>query len=76
MLFFNQHCRVSQCSRENPKLGNWVNKQRERKEALLPEQIKQLDDIGFVWEPHQESWKTMFEMLHDYKAEHGVSNFL
>jgi superfamily II DNA or RNA helicase len=31
------------------KLGNWVANQRTNKNSLRPEQVSQLDDLGFVW---------------------------
>ena len=31
------------------KLGRWVSRQRSKKETLRPDQVKRLDDIGFVW---------------------------
>ncbi len=30
-------------------LGNWVKNQRSNKNSLTPEQVSQLDDLGFVW---------------------------
>ena len=31
------------------KLGRWVSRQRSKKETLRPDQVKRLDDLGFVW---------------------------
>jgi hypothetical protein len=44
-------CRVSQRSREDPQLGDWVARQRyRRKKGLLSEErIQRLDEIGFGW---------------------------
>jgi hypothetical protein len=45
------NCRVSQRSKEDPQLGDWVAKQRYRhKKGLLSEErIKRLNEIGFSW---------------------------
>ena len=47
----NGHCRVPRRYKDNQQLGDWVNNQRQRykKNKLLPEQIKSLEGIGFVW---------------------------
>jgi hypothetical protein len=34
---------------EGHKLGSWVGNQRNTKESLSRERIKQLNDLGFVW---------------------------
>jgi len=49
----NGHCRVPQKYKANTQLGDWVSKQRQKykKNKLLPGQIKSLEGIGFVWVP-------------------------
>jgi len=50
-----------------------VSRQRRKKDKLLPEQIKQLEELGFVWNSRRETWHKMFKMLHDFKEKNGVS---
>ena len=58
---------------KNKQLASWVNKQRylRRNGKLDDERIKRLDEFGFVWNPKKDAWKTQFQELADYKAEHG-----
>ena len=55
------------------KLGSWVNRQRVVKSQgkLSPEQIEQLEGLGFVWGVLNHLWVQGFEELLAYKAEHG-----
>ena len=57
----------------NPQLGTWVSQQRRniKNNKLTPERIYKLDEIGFVWEPFEDSWNEMFQQIVDYKDEHG-----
>ena len=54
-------------------LGFWVNHQREAKSQgkLTPEQIEQLEGLGFVWDVWNHLWVQGFEEILAYKAEHG-----
>lgn len=54
------------------KLGSWVSNQRAKykKNSLSPERIEHLEAIGFIWNPHDASWKEGFEHLKMYKASH------
>ena len=49
----NGNCKVPQNWRDNPKLGKWVQHQRNsrRTGALSEERIHRLDKIGFQWKP-------------------------
>ncbi len=45
------HCLVgSSIKQDGYYLGQWVSTQRKRKNKLTLEQIKRLDDLGFVWQ--------------------------
>merc|ERR1712032_1306134 len=59
----------------DPKLGNWVDKQRTRyrKKELSTDRIDQLEQIGFVWNLCVE-WDEMFQRLVDYKNEFKSAN--
>ena len=59
--------------KDNPKLGMWCGKQRQayRKNDLSPDQIKRLDQIGFVWDLIVDYWGEMYAALSAYKQIHG-----
>ena len=45
------HCRVPRAHKEGDyKLGTWVRVQRRNKDALSPERLRWLENIGFVWD--------------------------
>jgi superfamily II DNA or RNA helicase len=52
-------------------LGKWVGSQRNKKNTLSPERIKQLDDLGFIWNPQKDRWDETIEALKAYKDEKG-----
>ena len=55
------------------KLGGWVSAQRVAKAQgrMSPDQIEQLEGLGFVWDVLNHLWVQGFEELLAYKAEHG-----
>ena len=57
--------------KENPKLGSWVDTQRQcyNKKELSVEQIIYLESIGFVWKVCV-PWIEMYERLINYKRCH------
>ena len=57
------HCRVSEGYIEDGfTLGTWVAVQRRNRH--LPEQRrKRLDELGFVWDPHESAWEEGFRYL-------------
>jgi hypothetical protein len=57
-------------------LDAWVGRQRKAKRAnqLSSDRIKQLDDIGFDWDPFESQWKHGYAQLLVYKAENGHVN--
>jgi hypothetical protein len=68
----NGHCRVPQGAIiDGIHLGSWTGRQRRRKARLLPDQIKQLDSLGFNWDPLSEQWDQTFAVLKKFKAENG-----
>jgi superfamily II DNA or RNA helicase len=70
------HCNATRHRAENKQLANWVSVQRRsyQKESLSDDQIKRLDDIGFVWDPTESQWEEMFDTLKEYKEKHGHCN--
>ncbi len=71
----DQHgnCSVPQNWPENPKLANWVQKQRRLYNAkkLAEDRTRRLDEIGFRWSDHHAGWEEMFAELVAYKNRFG-----
>jgi Helicase associated domain/Helicase conserved C-terminal domain len=66
------HCRVPQRHIEGAfKLGAWVAWQRATKDKISSERRQRLDEIGFVWDPHEEAWEEGFAVLTTFKAREG-----
>ena len=55
------------------KLGSWVNQKRvaQAKGKLGQEQIKSLDNLGFVWDVPDHLWKQGINRFQEYKTKHG-----
>ncbi|MDC0566548.1 Helicase associated domain protein [Akkermansiaceae bacterium] len=65
-------CLVPQASEEK-QLGKWVGQQRiAKKEGKLDnKKIKQLTELGFVWDARQAAWESMFQKLVAYQKTNG-----
>ena len=58
------HCRVPVSHQvDGQKLGLWVAVQRQKKDRLTPDQLKRLNSLGFIWDPHAEQWDQGFATL-------------
>lgn len=70
------HCNVPRGWQANPELSNWVNSQRQQYKAgqMDKEQIKKLEDIGFLWNTRQNIWEERFSELFLFKANTGHCN--
>ena len=57
-------------------LGAWVGKQRNSKRAnkLSPDRLRQLNEIGFVWDANESKWEARYDELRAYKEKHGNVN--
>ncbi len=66
-------CLVPQRWKENQQLAKWVARQRVAYncERLTPEHFRQLDELGFEWDPVGTRWEEMFQQLVEFKTEHG-----
>jgi superfamily II DNA or RNA helicase len=66
-------CRVSRSYKASPQLAKWVKQQRAdySEEQLSTERIKNLEEIGFEWNPDKAKWEEMFSALKAYKQERG-----
>jgi hypothetical protein len=67
------HCRVSSVAGDHQKLGNWVRTQRTRfrQGALLQDQVRRLNELGFTWDLWRDQWEEMFSALVDFKTVFG-----
>ncbi|MDA7896086.1 Helicase associated domain protein [bacterium] len=65
------HCRVPPSWDEG--LNRWIltNRQSKKKGKLSTERLNRLEQLGFIWEAHQQAWETQFEKLLTYKKEYG-----
>lgn len=57
------------------KLACWISHQRGRYKqqriALTADQIRKLEEIGMVWEPHKSLWEEMYSLAFQYHEEYG-----
>ncbi len=67
------NCLVPQKDHIYRQLGIWVGEQRRAKQngKLAPEYTKQLEDIGFEWNPGSAAWDANFDELRRYRDEYG-----
>jgi superfamily II DNA or RNA helicase len=64
----NDHCNVPRCSHG---LGLWVQRQRQNRNLLNSLQIQRLDEIGFIWNVHEDSWEEYFAIFLNFKSQYG-----
>jgi len=66
-------CDVPSRYKANPQLATWVAKQRwlYKNGELSDEQSILLDEIGFSWNPDEDSWNKRFKELTEYKEKNG-----
>ena len=67
------HCRVPYGHIENRcRLGTWVDTQRRRrsKGRMSQHRMQRLDELGFVWDPHEADWEDGLEHLRAFVNEH------
>jgi hypothetical protein len=63
----------------NTKLGTWVRSQRRnyklyqegKPSVITAEHIRELDSVGFVWDPLAAFWSLRFRQLRGFKAQFG-----
>ena len=70
------HCRVPLRPGKYRELGTWLAdvRRRKRKGMLARERVRQLDRMGFVWEPKAVHWEEMYAALVRYRAKYGDCN--
>ena len=67
------NCNVPRGWKDNPQLAEWCIGQRNvyKNNKLSPDRFRQLEDIGFVWDPLVANWEEMFAALVNFKQSHG-----
>ncbi len=71
------HCNVQAGWKEDPSLASWVDRQRlrQKKSDLTDEQIRRLEDLGFVWDwqsiKSDETWMKWYEEMKAFKQQFG-----
>jgi hypothetical protein len=66
------HCRVPTKHDENGfRLGQWVGNRRANRDTLSGEKRRQLDELGFDWDPLQSDWEEGYSYLKRYKDREG-----
>jgi superfamily II DNA or RNA helicase len=53
------------------RLGEWVRNQRGQKDTMSPSRLKELEDIGFIWNSLEARWYENFNDLRLYKSKYG-----
>merc|ERR1712238_24712 len=67
-------CNVPKLHKEDgEQLGKWLVTQRtaNKKGKLNADQIKRLDEIGFVWDVFKQQWENCYTLLMKYKDREG-----
>jgi hypothetical protein len=73
------HCLVPRKYSANPQLGMWVANQRNnyrfyqegKPSPMTMERIRELESVGFEWEPNDHSWNARFDQLCEYMEQFG-----
>jgi hypothetical protein len=70
------HCNVPTDYADDPQLGRWVAAHRyKRRVGDLPAQkVRELDKLGFIWQPSDHAWEKMFRSLKEFKSKRGHCN--
>lgn len=76
LLFKQRYGHYSVQWRHDLDLAFWVIVQRESKQrgTLSVDKIRRLEAIGFEWEPRDAEWEAKFELLVQFKQQHGHCN--
>ena len=63
-----QNCNVPTRYKENPRLGQWVNVQRQayKNNKLSQERMDLLEKLNFSWDRAEGKWEEMYQQLKEY----------
>ena len=66
------HCRVmARHQVDGLNLRGWVGLQRATKNRLIPDRLKRLNSLGFIWDSHAEQWEKNFAALQKFCKREG-----
>jgi hypothetical protein len=72
------HCRIAIYAKNHASLGRWVSAMRgcRKQGKLSEEQIRRLDELGFVWDGAlqawaEEAWESKYAALVEFQRTHG-----
>jgi hypothetical protein len=70
------HCDMKCVLPLNERLHKWAWEQRQARQdgVITSDQIRQLDQLGFIWDKHDFLWERMLKILIEYKSVHGDCN--
>uniref|UniRef100_A0A7S4NAE3 Helicase-associated domain-containing protein n=1 Tax=Odontella aurita TaxID=265563 RepID=A0A7S4NAE3_9STRA len=75
----NGHCLIPHKFPANPQLARWCKRQRRQYKlmklgqtsTMTEERVKMLEDIGFIWDCQEATWKEKVQELRKYRKLHG-----
>jgi len=78
----NDHCFVPHNYPDNPRLSQWVRKQRHQRKrkdrgfhsTLSDERQEMLTNVGFIWDSHKAQWQERYQSLEVFQLTHGHCN--
>jgi len=78
----NDHCFVPHKHLQNPKLSQWVRKQRHQRKkkerglhsTLSDERQEMLTNAGFIWDSHRAQWQEKYQSLEIFHITSGHCN--
>ena len=70
------HCQVLEQHEEGSfKLGSWVARQHTKRQTMSTAWRRQLDAIGFVWDPYESEWERGFAALKSSRRAKSTAEF-
>jgi len=78
----NDHCLVPHNYPINPKLSQWIRKQRHQRKqkergvhsTLSDERQEMLTNAGFIWDSHRAQWQERYQSLEVFQMTNGHCN--
>ncbi len=55
----------------SPALAKWTTRVRMNRNSLSPEQVRQLEEVGFIYDSEQDRWENHIKDLLEFKNTHG-----
>jgi hypothetical protein len=67
----NIHGHLTGIKKLNPSLSSWITRVRKFRNLLTPEQVRQLEELGFDYTPRAGRWENHIKDLLEFKNAHG-----